>query len=472
MSLLLRAASDWLRRAPVEDPLDRRNAPFMQVLFLFIGCAIPLIKLYYFYLVFFKGVHARYGGYALVVDSVTDVLMTTSAWLGFYLVRRGRFRLALSLFLGVFLSSMAVSYAALGLTRLPVDDPIALLILALAGQVLGRRALWLVYVALLSCLLLGAFTDALLRGYDAHFSVLLGSLVSRAIIYLLIVILLDQTVAALRATLAESNARGDAVQRLNTSLQHEMSERERAQHQLVHAQKMEAVGRVSSGVAHDFDNVLNVVLGYAMRRERLADRGTPALLEAMEGVELAARRALAISRKLLNFSRQDVQRPEVFDAGQVVRDIQPMLRQMFDADTRLPWQTAPEPLLIFFDRAEFELMLLNIAANARDAMPEGGCFNVDARRVDNELQLLLRDSGSGMPEAVRHRIFEPFYTTKPMGRGTGLGLSVVHDLVMAAGGRIEVESASGQGTEFRIHLPLADAAITAGRRTGSRSHAT
>lgn len=440
------------------------------MLFLFIGCAIPLIKLYFFYLVFIKGVHSKYAGYELLIDGATDVLMTTSAWVGFYLVRRGRFRLALSLFLGVFLGSIAVGYAGLGITRLPVIDPIALLVLALAGQVLGRSALWRVYMALLLCLVLGTLTDVLLR--DAPLSVLLGAVISRTLIYLLLAILLDQTVAALRATLAESNARGDSVQRLNTDLQHEMAERERVQNQLVHAQRMEAVGRVSSGVAHDFDNVLNVVLGYAMRRERLADRGTPALVEALEGVELAARRALAISRKLLNFSRQDVQQLEVFDAAEVVREIQPMLRQMFDAATHLSWQAPSAALPILLDRQQFELMLLNIAANARDALAGGGSFGMDLRRVDGQLELRLRDSGSGMPEEVRQRIFEPFYTTKPLGRGTGLGMSVVHDLVTVAGGKIEVQSESGQGTEFCIRLPLADAvAITADTQTGSRSPA-
>lgn len=176
----------------------------------------------------------------------------------------------------------------------------------------------------------------------------------------------------------------------------------------------------------------------------------------MEGVELAARRALAVSRKLLDFGRQSVLRIEVFDAAQAVRDMQPMLRQLFDADTRLELQVDEVELPVCLDRGQFELMMLNIAANARDAMPDGGRFVVSARRPvgSADFELTLADNGLGMPESVRLHVFEPFYTTKPHGHGTGLGLAIVHDMVTAAEGQITVEGAPGQGTSFHIRLPL------------------
>lgn len=148
--------------------------------------------------------------------------------------------------------------------------------------------------------------------------------------------------------------------------------------------------------------------------------------------------------------------PEVFDAAQAVREMQPMLRQLFDADTRVRCEVEAEASLpVYLDRGQFELMLLNIAANARDAMPEGGHFTVTARQASaQELELVLADDGCGMPESVRRHVFEPFYTTKPAGRGTGLGLAVVRDVMVAAGGDLAVESAPGEGTVFRLRLPL------------------
>ena len=150
----------------------------------------------------------------------------------------------------------------------------------------------------------------------------------------------------------------------------------------------------------------------------------------------------------------------MFDAVDALRELQPMLRQLFDGETRVRLDTTDAALPIYMDRGQFELMTLNIAANARDAMPEGGQFIVTANRASDgpSLEIALRDSGSGMTEAVRMNVFEPFYTTKPMGSGTGLGLAVVRDLVRAAHGSIDAESTPGQGTTFRIRLPLAEAA--------------
>lgn len=456
----LESIRQWLADTPVADPVDRRNAPFVQVLLLFFAAFVLLNKTLYLWAVF----SGRWlGRPALAFDVATDVLMCVAAGIAVWMIRRGHFRRAVSLFLGTVLVVMLSIYPMIDVRNVSVEV-FPLMVLALGGLVLGRRALW--SIAALQVLGYAVCLASNLLGFVPEKKpalVATGIIVATTGAYLLIAIIVDRTVAALREALAEAIAKTNRLER-------EMAERERAQGQLVHAQKMEAVGRIASGVAHDFDNVLNVVLGYAMRRERLADQGSGALLGALEGVETAARRALAISRKLLNFGRLEMRQPEVLDAAALVRDIQPMLRQMFPADVRLELQADTADLPICVDRGQFELMLLNIAANARDAMPQGGRFTVSAQRVAGAsvLELVLADNGKGMPAEVCERVFEPFYTTKPMGTGTGLGMAVVYDMVQAAGGYIAVESAPGQGTAFRIRLPLVEgAATTPGQQTDS-----
>jgi CheY-like chemotaxis protein len=183
--------------------------------------------------------------------------------------------------------------------------------------------------------------------------------------------------------------------------------------------------------------------------------------DAVQGIVLAARRGAAVSRKLLTFSRREAIRPEVVDIVAAWEEAAPMLRQLF-VDTHVVSfdQGLPRPAHVLMDRAQFELSLLNIAANARDAMPGGGRFEATLRPwqdggVDG-VAVELRDTGSGMSEAVRQRIFEPYFTTKPIGAGTGLGLAVVRDAFMASGGWVQVESVPGEGSCFRLWLPIVD----------------
>jgi signal transduction histidine kinase len=270
---------------------------------------------------------------------------------------------------------------------------------------------------------------------------------------MLMAAILDRTISALRESLAESHARSRELQR-------EMAERERAQTQLIHAQKMEAAGRLASGIAHDFNNVLGVILGFANERNRLDDpdpdarRDALALAQALEGVDEAARRGAAINRKLLSFSRQEPARAETFDAGDAMRELEPMLRRLLGSSVRLHVVANESPMPIRIDRSQFELMLFNIAANARDAMPGGGDFDIRVSPAEmSGVEIVLRDNGQGMTETVRELAFEPFFTTKPQCSGTGLGLSVAYSLVRSADGRIEIESAPGAGTTLHIHLP-------------------
>jgi len=448
----------WLISAPVDDPVDRRNAPFLQVLLIFLGIFIPLNKSIFLYAVLsgqWSGPVAN--SRVLVVDLSTDVLMTLTMWTGVWLIRTGRFRWSLQLFLGAVLLSMAASYVATGLAGLPFD-PMPIILLALGGLILGRRALWLTFSTLLMVLIATLIVDSSRAALGAGAMQVggLGKALSLAGVWLIIAIIFDRTVAALRHSLDESNARGRELELAYRKLQEETRERERARGQLIHAQKMEAIGRLASGAAHDFNNVLSIILGYAAQRDRLADGGTKALYEAMEAVDVAAKRALAISRKLLNFSRQEVANPEVFDVRFLLQELLPMLKQLFGARVRLGLDCADSALPVRMDVDHFGLAILNIAANSRDAIADIGTFHIQAERSDEAwVCLTCSDDGVGMSEDVRMQAFEAFFTTKPSGMGTGLGLSVVRDMIVQAGGKIEFDTQPKRGTTVKILLPLA-----------------
>ena len=451
---------EWLDRAPTQNPVDRLNARFIQLLMIGCGLATAFSRVYF---------TLREPAIALpsvwtldqITDLVADIAVTLSAFGGVMVIRRGHFHRGIQLFLCVSLLSLAADYITTGYRHAP-PDPTPTLLLAVAGIMLGRRTLWAVYTAIIIMFALGQLGDALwIPGPKLSIPDALHVLPMLVPAYLLVTFAIDSTTRALRTMLAEALRRGEDLARTNELLKREMEERERTQHQLIHSQKLDAIGRAASGVAHDFDNVLSVVLGYASQREQLADLGTPALLNALEGIELAALRALTVSRKLLDFSREDVGQTQVFNVATALEGLQPMLRQLLGRYIQADLQAMSPDLLVRMDRGQFELMVLNIAANARDAMPDGGRFSLRLERIEQEqaLRLTLTDTGIGMTDEVQAKVFEPFYTTKPFGRGTGLGLAVVASMVQAANGRIEVFSAPQSGTQFRIHLPLhADAA--------------
>ncbi|MEO8809716.1 MAG: ATP-binding protein [Rhodanobacter sp.] len=440
---------DWLKRVPVLDPVDRHNAPLMQMLLICVGLMTPLNKV-----VLFSQPSFRYGltSPALIVDAVTDLMILVAAWASLFCIRRGEFRRGVSLFLTVMMVAGLLAYAVIGMKRL-YADPFPLLLLGLAGLMLGRRALWTVYGALMLMFILGAvsdeFHDAQLG--TAHWQWSFSPTI--AVGYLVVAIVLDRTIGALRETLAVSNARGLQLERSNRRLAQEMIERERTAEHLVHAQKMEAVGRVASGVAHDFDNILGVILGYTARRERLADGGVAPLVGAMEGIQTAAERATLISRQLLGFSRHDRRHAVAMDLLDVLQEVTPMLRQLFAAQTRVSVSLPDQPAWIEMDRGQLELILLSIASNARDAMPDGGQFSVRATVRGDDVVIELSDSGNGVAATDAAHIFEPFFTTKPIGSGTGLGLSVARDVLIQAGGEISVRSKTSEGATFVLRIP-------------------
>jgi two-component system cell cycle sensor histidine kinase/response regulator CckA len=236
--------------------------------------------------------------------------------------------------------------------------------------------------------------------------------------------------------------------------------------QMRQSQKMEALGRLAGGVAHDFNNVLMVINGLSETVLAILEPDSP-VREDLEEILSAGRRAAGLTGQLLAFSRKRVLLPTTFDLDEAIGAMQPMLCRLLGSDITLVVEPSPEPKWIVADRGQIEQVLLNLAANARDAMPEGGelriAATIELRAYEvgkdvlsaPEVVLRLGDTGQGMSPDVLARLFEPYFTTKARGKGTGLGLSTVYAIVSESGGRISVESHRGVGTTFAITLPLA-----------------
>jgi two-component system, cell cycle sensor histidine kinase and response regulator CckA len=250
---------------------------------------------------------------------------------------------------------------------------------------------------------------------------------------------------------------------------HEVTERVQVQRELQQAQKMEVVGRLAAGVAHDFNNALTAIIGGSdLLMEQL--REDPDAAAELEAIQRAAHRAARLTRHLLAFSRQQVMRDEICSFPEVVRRSVGLLERVLEGHIELRTQIDPGGWPVQVDAVQLEQVIMNLAVNAQDAMSEGGTLFISTENVSvstedaqanpivppgNYAQLIVRDTGIGMDEVTRARVFEPFFTTKPAPAGTGLGLSMAYGIVRQSGGFITVDSAPGAGTTFRILLPRA-----------------
>jgi two-component system, cell cycle sensor histidine kinase and response regulator CckA len=245
----------------------------------------------------------------------------------------------------------------------------------------------------------------------------------------------------------------------------DLTQRRRLEDQLRQSQKMEAVGRLAGGVAHDFNNVLTVVKSFSEFLLEDLDKLDPRRSD-VEEIAKAADRAAALTRKLLAFSRKQVMRPESLDLNTVVVGMEKMLRRLIGEDVRIVTALDRDLLAVEADPSSIEQAILNLAVNARDAMPDGGTLTIRTKnetlertdaawaiRPGRYAMLSVNDTGHGMDATTQARVFEPFFTTKPQGQGTGLGLAMVYGIVKQSGGHIWVESAPGQGTTFTLYLP-------------------
>ncbi|MBE3037486.1 MAG: response regulator [Chloroflexi bacterium] len=272
----------------------------------------------------------------------------------------------------------------------------------------------------------------------------------------------------------------------NQELQAKILERELAENALRESeekvrqmQKMEAIGQLAGGIAHDFNNILMVILGFGdILLLRLA-QDSP-LCEHVRTIKTAALRAGDLTRQLLAFSRKQMLQPRVADLNELIRDGEKMLRRLIREDVELILNLNRESVHVMVDPSQVSQILMNLAANGRDAMPQGGKLIIETSTVDftaqvatghGELQpgryamVAVSDTGIGMDDATKSHLFEPFFTTKELGKGTGLGLATVYGIVKQSAGYIYAYSELGKGTTFKIYLPRTDTAVSEERRS-------
>jgi signal transduction histidine kinase/ActR/RegA family two-component response regulator len=251
--------------------------------------------------------------------------------------------------------------------------------------------------------------------------------------------------------------RTEALEEANAELRRQMDERARVEDTLRQAQKIEAIGQLTGGVAHDFNNLLMVIAGGLDMLESAPDPGRRA--RVMAGMRQAAQRGASLTRQLLAFSRRQPLAPEPVDLARQIGDMSELLHRSLrgDVEVRLEFEPGLWPTAV--DPGELELVILNLAVNARDAMAEGGTITIRGRNapgVDGAgdfVELAVIDTGAGIPPELQERVFDPFFTTKDVGKGSGLGLAQVHGFAGQSGGSVRIESAPGAGTEVILLLP-------------------
>jgi two-component system, cell cycle sensor histidine kinase and response regulator CckA len=238
---------------------------------------------------------------------------------------------------------------------------------------------------------------------------------------------------------------------------HAQAEREHAalEAQLIQSQKLDAIGRLAAGIAHDYRNLLGVVVGFSGLALRHMDEEHKAHGYITE-IRNAGERAISLTDQLLSFSSTNEGTPQRVDINAMLGEVAPMLRHLLGEDVQLAIALAPEVPPILIDQGRLEQVIVNLTANARDAMPEGGTFTLRTESAENYVVVTARDTGIGMDEVTRARIFEPFFTTKNAQQGTGLGLATSYGIIEQAGGFMTVESEPGRGAAFSVHLPIAD----------------
>ena len=246
----------------------------------------------------------------------------------------------------------------------------------------------------------------------------------------------------------------------------DVSDQKALEEQLAQAQKMEAVGQLTGGVAHDFNNLLTIVMGNADMLIRRCEPDDPILFK-LQAIRQAAERGQALNRQLLAFARRDRLRSEVTNVDTLIADFLPLMTQAVGEAVTVAAEGGAEELRVEVDPAHLETALLNLAVNARDAMPEGGTLTIRTSRVSGRgltgakskgdfAVIEVQDTGCGMPEEVAKHVFEPFFTTKEVGKGSGLGLAQVYGFMQQSGGEVRVQSREGQGSTFQLYLPLTD----------------
>ena len=238
-------------------------------------------------------------------------------------------------------------------------------------------------------------------------------------------------------------------------LSRDITERRRLETELANAQKMEAIGRLAGGIAHDFNNHLTAILGYVeMILGQIGD--DKPISSDLKEVQRAAERSADLVKRLLAFGRRQIIQPRDLNLNTVISRLMPMLERLIGEGMRVVTTLAPDLRSVIGDASQIEQVVMNLALNARDAMPAGGTLTIETANAAPHVLMTIRDTGTGMDAHTREHLFEPFFTTKPVGQGTGLGLSTVYGIVKELGGSIQVDSAVGKGSAFRISVPATE----------------
>lgn len=359
---------------------------------------------------------------------------------------RGYPRLVAILLISASMLFIGASYWHYGLKAQAFLQLSHMIPLLFAGLMLGRRAVWLTAAASICAILIGTAADFRIAG--AGLSESLTNLTQPAFACLIIALILDRLIAKSN----HANQRSRDLDLVCDELETEIRAKEQKQAQLIHSQKMDALGQLAGGIAHDFNNLLSVILGYATDPMNILK--SEQAIDNLEAIEKTARRGSEVTRRLLSLSRTPGP-VTTFDAGAALDELAPLLRSLFNKRTRVLLDIPAGTFPVHMDRHEFDLAILNIATNARDAMTDEGMFKAAIGKQDTRIVVVLTDTGHGMPSEVRARIFEPFYTTKPEGIGTGIGMAVVYQSITEAGGTVRVADSDGNGTTIVIDLPEA-----------------
>ncbi|MGH8025147.1 MAG: sensor histidine kinase, partial [Pseudoxanthomonas sp.] len=395
---------DWLQRVPTRAARDRRNALTLQAILVVIATTTLFIAI--------ASCTAK-ADTTGIAEYWLPLAVSAYAWSCFCLLRNGLFRLSASLTVIGGLILMAMSYQTYGLRAQSGLQITHLLPLLFSGLLLGRRAVWWTALANAAVLAIGTHTDLQLAADSTQVSEALASLLLAGMNFLVLMTILDRLILSSQRAINRSEELAAAC----LELKRQVEEKERAYERLLQTQKMETIGRLSTGIAHDFNAILSVILGHATSVNM---RGG-SLDTVLPGIRQAARSGATLTRRLLSFSRTHVRQVSTFDIAEAIDEVRPLILPMFPRGIQIALDTSVTGLLVKADRDELVLALLNIASNACDAMPQGGRFVLSVEADGDHALLRLEDTGTGMTPEVLARLFEPFFTTKPKDKGTGIG---------------------------------------------------
>jgi signal transduction histidine kinase len=459
-----RALAGWFTDAPIADPIERRLAPLL----IAVLSLSPLAAMQAALVLATSPLHEG----ATLVRVGVNALIGLVGVAGLVLVKRGRFQLAVIISSYAFMFAFAMGNICLGLYEHRSQLAQWAIPLALLGLLLVRRWLIGAVVLALGSTIIAAILDPGLvppppRSPQGSLALVVGSFVC---LVLFLAVLFDRFSVTMRRTLAAALARERELEdvrqsleartadlvRISEEMQREMAERRRLEGELVHAQKMDSIGRLAGGVAHDFNNLLTVIVGYAEALRAALPAGSSHHDDASEIVH-ASTRAADLTRQLLAFARRQTMETHEVEASELVSQAERLLRRLIGDEVEIEARLAGEPMYMRVDPSQIQQVLINLAVNARDAMPDGGRLSIV---VDEEstgdvsfVRITVGDTGVGIdPELLPH-VFEPFFTTKDVGRGTGLGLPTCFGIVAQHGGRILLDSEPGRGTTVRVLLP-------------------